>query len=68
MYSSLPNRRVVRNKRGGGKDDPFLNQRGTWNKHGGENFQASHSNKKKNKMNQSFKLKKQENQTSGARD
>ena len=23
-YSSLPNRRVARNKRGGGKDEPFL--------------------------------------------
>ena len=24
IYSSLQNRRVARNKRGGGKDDPFL--------------------------------------------
>ena len=24
MYSSLPSRRVTRNKRGGGKDEPFL--------------------------------------------
>ena len=24
MYSSLPNRRVARNKRGGGKDEPLL--------------------------------------------
>ena len=24
MYSSLPNRRGARNKRGGGKDEPFL--------------------------------------------
>ena len=23
-YSSLPNRRIARNKRGGGKDEPFL--------------------------------------------
>ena len=38
MYSSLPNRRAVRNKRGGRKDDPFFNYRGAWNKHGGENF------------------------------
>ena len=24
VYSSLPNRRVARNNRGGGKDEPFL--------------------------------------------
>ena len=24
IYSSLPNRRAARNKRGGGKDEPFL--------------------------------------------
>ena len=50
-YSFLPNRRVARNKRGGGKDEPFLISvmRGIIN--GGENFYVSYSNKKKNKMN-----------------
>ena len=47
--NSVLNRRVAWNKRAGGKDDP--DQRGTWNKYGGENFYASYSNKKKNKMN-----------------
>ena len=64
LYSSLPNKRGSWNKRGGGKDEPVLisvvtvisvvvatlNQRGAWNKHGSENFQATYSNKKKNKM------------------
>ena len=49
-YSSLSNRRVARSKRCGGKDEPFLIS-AVPNNHGGENFQASCSDKNKNKMN-----------------
>ena len=50
-YSSLPNRRVARNKRGGRKDEPFLISIAAWTKHADEHFQVSYSNKNKNKMN-----------------
>ena len=50
-YSSLPNRLVARNKRGGGKDEPFLISVVPGIINGGENFYTSYSNKKKNKMN-----------------
>ena len=36
---------------GGGKDEPFLISVMPAIKHGGENFYASYSNKKKNKLN-----------------
>ena len=50
-YSSLPNRRVARNKRGGGKDEPLLISVVPGIINGGENFYTSYSNKKKSKMN-----------------
>ena len=50
-YSSLPNRRVARNKRGVGKDEPFVINVMPGIINGGENFYFSYSNKKKNKMN-----------------
>ena len=66
-YSSLPNRHVTRNKRGGGKHEPFLISVMPGIINGGENIHASYSNKKKNKK-LKFLIKKQKNKKSGARE